>query len=256
MCRRMRLVVVMTALGAMDVLRWFLRRRSQLAGEHNSAGFMLLRQMFCNFRVECFDIADHAQEKPARLKALAGKFCQQCQCAIENFRRRAGVGYLLRLLFDECVIFLFEPFGKNRHRRGRHMERAEGTAQGLDGRKHFSILTIPPVMEIAECDDFDQVEQRGRLFAAGNGELTIEFPSDGGELLAEALLLIVASRIEVFTIRRAGDAGEAMLSATLAANQPAEGRTGTFPFPLLTVDTLAHLRDDPSFSAFCGSTNP
>lgn len=248
--------MVMTALGAMDVLRCFLRRRSQLAGEHNAAGLMLLGEMFCNFRVECFDVADHAQEKPARLEALAGKFRQQGQCAIENFRCRAGVGHLLRLLFHERVIFFLETFRKDRHRGGRHMERAEGTSQGLDGRKHFSILTVPPVMEIPECDDFDQVEQRGRLFAAGDGELTIEFPSDRGELFAEAFLLIVASRIKVGTIRRAGDPGEAMLSATLAANQPAEGRTGTLPFALLTVDTLAHLRDDPSLSAFRGSTNP
>ena len=56
--------MVMTALGTMDMLRCFLRRRSQLAGEHNSAGFMLLGEMLGNFRVECFDIADHAQEKP------------------------------------------------------------------------------------------------------------------------------------------------------------------------------------------------
>lgn len=190
------------------------------------------------------------------MEALAGKFRQERQCTIENFRCRAGVGDLLRLLFDERVIFLFETFRKNRHRRGRHMKGAQGAAQRLDGRKHFRILTIPPVMEIAERDHFDQVEQRGRFFAAGHAELTIEFPPDGGELFAEPFLLIVASCIEVLAIRRAGNTREAMLSATLAANHPAEGRTRTFAFALLTIDTLAHLRDDPSLSAFRGSTNP
>lgn len=58
-------VVMMTALRAVDVGRWRLGRRSQLAGEHNTTGFVLLGQMFGNLGMERFDIADHAKEKPA-----------------------------------------------------------------------------------------------------------------------------------------------------------------------------------------------
>ena len=58
-------MVVMMALGAMDMGWRFLGRWSQLAGQHNSAGFMLLGQVFCNLGVECFHIADHAEEKAA-----------------------------------------------------------------------------------------------------------------------------------------------------------------------------------------------
>lgn len=56
---------MMTALRAMDVGRCRLGRRSQLAGEHNSTGFVLLGQMVGNLGMEGFDIADHAEEKPA-----------------------------------------------------------------------------------------------------------------------------------------------------------------------------------------------
>ena len=118
------------------------------------------------------------------MEALAGKFRQDRQCAIQNFRGRTGVGDLLRLLLHERVIFLLETFRKDRHRRSRHMERAERAAQRLDGRKHFGVLTVPPVMEIAECDDLDQVEQRRRFFAADHAELSVEFTPDGGELFA------------------------------------------------------------------------
>lgn len=55
----------MTALGAMDVGRWFLRLGSELPGEHNSTGFMLFRQMLGNLGVERFDIADHPEEEAA-----------------------------------------------------------------------------------------------------------------------------------------------------------------------------------------------
>ena len=58
-------MVVMTALGAMDVGRWFLRLGSELPGEHNSTRFMLFGQMFGNFGVERFDIADHPEEEAA-----------------------------------------------------------------------------------------------------------------------------------------------------------------------------------------------
>ena len=51
-------------IGAMNMGCRFLGRRCQLSGKHNPTGFMLLGQMFCNFGMECFDIADHAQEKP------------------------------------------------------------------------------------------------------------------------------------------------------------------------------------------------
>lgn len=59
-----RSVVVMLASGAMNMGCRFLGRWCQLSGKHNPTGFMLLGQMFCNFGMECFDIADHAQEKP------------------------------------------------------------------------------------------------------------------------------------------------------------------------------------------------
>ena len=58
-------VVVMAAFRAMHMSRWFLRRRGQLARKHNSSGFVLFGQMFCNLGVEGFDIADHAEEKPS-----------------------------------------------------------------------------------------------------------------------------------------------------------------------------------------------
>ena len=53
--------MVMLASGAMNMGCRFLGRRCQLSGKHNPTGFMLLGQMFCNFGMECFDIADHAE---------------------------------------------------------------------------------------------------------------------------------------------------------------------------------------------------
>ncbi len=59
------LVVVMATFRPMDMGWRFLRRRSQLPGEHNATGFVLLGQMFCNLGMKGFDIADHAEEKSA-----------------------------------------------------------------------------------------------------------------------------------------------------------------------------------------------
>ncbi len=117
-------MVVMAAFRAMHMGRWFLSRRGQLSRKHNSSGFVLLGQMFCNLGVEGFDIADHTEEKPPGLEILAGKLRQKCQCAVQNFGSRACVGDLLGLLLHKGVIFLLEAFGKDRHRSGRYMERA------------------------------------------------------------------------------------------------------------------------------------
>ena len=60
----MRLVVVMMALRTMDVRR-LLGGRGELSGQHNPAGFLLLGQVFRDFRMERFDIADHAVQEAA-----------------------------------------------------------------------------------------------------------------------------------------------------------------------------------------------
>ena len=43
------------------------------------------------------------------------------------------------------------------------MKGAQGPTKGLDGGKDFGILAVSAVVEIAEGDDLDEVEQRGRF---------------------------------------------------------------------------------------------
>lgn len=57
-------VVVMAAFGAMNMGR-FLGWGCQLSRKHDSAGFVLLGQVFRNLGVKGFDIADHAVQEAA-----------------------------------------------------------------------------------------------------------------------------------------------------------------------------------------------
>ena len=136
------------------------------------------------------------------------------------------------------------------------MKGAQGPTKGLDGGKDFGILAVSPVVEIAEGDDLEEVEQRGRLFASRHTQLPVELPPDRGKLLAQPLLLVVTPGVEIVAVRRTGDSRQSMFPAALAADQTGEGGTGTFALALLAVDTSAHLRGDPSLSDFLGSTNP
>jgi hypothetical protein len=111
-------------------------------------------------------------------------------------------------------------------------------------------------MKIAKCDDFDQVEQRGGFLSARPAELAIQLPSNGRELFAQSLLLVVASGFKIHTVGWAGDSGQAMFPAALTADQTVEGRTGSFSLALVAVQTLTHFVDGPFFSDFSGWMNP
>ncbi len=136
------------------------------------------------------------------------------------------------------------------------MQGAQGSAKGLDGRNDFGILAVAPIVKVTERDDLDKVKERGGLLAAGDAKLAIELSPHGRELFAEPLLLVVAARLEIGAVWRAGDSCQAMLPATLTADEAAEGRAGSFPLALMTMHALAHFAGDPFFSDFRGSTNP
>lgn len=243
------------AAGAVDVGR-LLWRGGQLSWQDNPPAFLLLGQMFGDFRMEGLHIADQAMQEPPGLEVLTGKLRDDGQGAVQHVWSGAGIGDLLGLLLGEGVVFLLEPLGKDRHGRRGDVQRAQGTSQRLDSRDDFGILSVTPVMEIPEGDHFDQVEERGGFLAAGNRELTIEFAPDRGELFAETFLLVFAAAVQIGAIRRTGDSGQTVFAATGATNQPAERRARTFPLMLMTIEALAHLRGGPSLSAFSGSTNP
>ena len=94
-------------------------------------------------------------------------------------------------------------------------------------------------MEIAECDDLDQVEQRRRFFAADHAELSVEFTPDGANCSAEALLLVVAAGIEIFAVGRAGNApGDALRN--IGCKSGRSGPDRNVSLALRAIDTLAH----------------
>ena len=65
-------------------------------------------------------------------------------------------------------------------------------------------------------------------------------PIDLFKLFADPLLLVNLVRFEINAVQRTPDRDPAMLAAADAADQPAQRRTGSLPFPLMTINALRH----------------
>ncbi len=115
------------------------------------------------------------------------------------------------------------------------MQGAECAAEGLKGRDHLGILSVSASFKIAECDDFDQIEQRDRFLPSRFIQLSIEISPYGQELLTEPFLLVIASTVEIGAIVWAGYPREAVLSTAWAADQSSEGRTRAFAFSMVAI---------------------
>ena len=96
--------MMMPAFRRMDVS--FRRGRRELTRQHDAPSLRLFRQMLGNVGVKCSDISNQAVQKSARLKFASGEFRYDLQEAVKDIRGGLTLHDLLRLLFDECVVFL------------------------------------------------------------------------------------------------------------------------------------------------------
>lgn len=187
--------VMMPALGRMNVcFRW---RRSKLAWQHDPPSLRLFAQMFGDVRMKGPDVPDQAVQESARLKILSREVRYERKQPVQDIGSRMIVRDLLRLLFDECLVFFFQVLCKDRHRSSRHMKGTEGPPQRLDGGDDFRVLAVPPIMKVGVGHDLDQIEESRGLFASHFTEGAIQVPANRAELLAKPALLIFAAGVQV-----------------------------------------------------------
>lgn len=221
-------------------------RGGESARENDAAALLLFGEAFGNIGMKGANIADQAAEKALGLKRAAGEFGYKLQRAVQHFRRGRGVDDVLRFLLCEVLVFLLEMLGKNRHRCGGHMQRAEYPAERLDRGDHLRVLAVAATLEVVERDDLDQVEQCRRFFSAELAEFSIQFTPGRRELFSQSPLLIFAAGVQVHAVGWAGDTDDAMLAAALAADQSVQGRTGSLSLAPVTIGALAHFFVVPS----------
>lgn len=208
---------MMPAFGRMDVC--FRRGRRELTRQYDAPSLCLFCQMFRNVGVKCPDISNQAMQESARLKFASGELRYDLQETVKDIRGGLALHDLLRLLFDERVVFLLQAFGKDRHGSRGNMEGAQRPPESLDGGDDLCVLAVQALVEICKGHDLDQVAKSRGFLASQFTQPAIKLPANRNELFTKPTLLIFAARVEVRTVRGARNPAEPVFPAALATDE-------------------------------------